>query len=88
MNRAPLIKGKVGVATQGEFLVKLHDWSTKNQVTTFFFEAFDEPWKGGGDNSGASEIEKNWGLFYEDRSPKKSFQKFINNKTKETKEKK
>jgi len=34
----------------------------------FFFEAFDEPWKGG-ENS--NEPEKNWGLFKIDRKPKK-----------------
>lgn len=42
-------------------------WSEKNKVLTFFFEAFDEPWKG---SSHPLEPEKHWGLFRIDRSPK------------------
>lgn len=45
----------------------LMEWSTKNNVLTFFFEAFDEPWKG---SSHPLEPEKHWGIFYADRSPK------------------
>lgn len=76
-----LIKGDVSIETQGKFLVKLDNWLTTNQVTTFLFEAFDEPWKGGGKNTGPNEIEKNWGVFYEDRTPKASFQNFILNRS-------
>lgn len=72
-----LIKGDVSIEAQEKFLIELDEWINENKVTTFLFEVFDEPWKGGGDNSGANEIEKNWGLFYENRTPKKSFQKFI-----------
>lgn len=43
-------------------------WSEENQVTLFFFEAFDEPWKGSSD---MSEPEKHWGIYFEDRTPKK-----------------
>ena len=46
----------------------LKKWSKLNNVTVFFFEAFDEPWKGNDDAPNAAE--KNWGIFYEDRSPK------------------
>lgn len=45
----------------------LNDWSEKNSVLTFVFEAFDEPWKGSPD---PNEPEKHWGLFTEDRLPK------------------
>jgi exo-beta-1,3-glucanase (GH17 family) len=72
-----LVKGEVSVAAQGEFLRKLEIWSVENKVTTFWFEAFDEPWKGGGENTGTNEIEKNWGVFYENRTPKESFKNFI-----------
>ena len=72
-----LIKGEVSYAAQEKFLLKLSEWIDKNQVTTFLFEAFDEPWKGGGENSGPNEIEKHWGVFYENRIPKESFQNFL-----------
>lgn len=72
-----LIKGEVGYAAQEKFLIKLSEWIDQNKVTTFLFEAFDEPWKGGGENSSPDEIEKHWGVFYENRTPKKSFLNFI-----------
>ncbi len=72
-----LIKGDVSVEAQEKFLIELDEWIKENKVTTFIFEVFDEPWKGGGENSGANEIEKNWGVFYENRTPKNSFQKFL-----------
>lgn len=49
-------------------------WSEKNKVLTFFFEAFDEPWKG---SSHPLEPEKHWGLFYADRKPKKAGLKLV-----------
>ena len=42
-------------------------WAKANNVTTFFFEAFDEPWKGGG-------TEGHWGLFSEGRKAKLAMQ--------------
>jgi len=72
-----LIKGEVSLKAQEKFLISINDWINKNKIITFYFEAFDEPWKGGGENSGIKEIEKNWGVFYEDRTPKESFRKFL-----------
>ncbi|MCH8567925.1 MAG: glycosyl hydrolase [Balneolales bacterium] len=46
---------------------KLMDWADGNQILTFFFEAFDEPWKGSPE---PLEPEKHWGVFKEDRTPK------------------
>ncbi|MGB3006597.1 MAG: glycoside hydrolase family 2 TIM barrel-domain containing protein [Chitinophagaceae bacterium] len=46
-------------------------WSEKNKVLSFFFEAFDENWKGSPD---PNEPEKHWGLFYADRTPKMAMQ--------------
>ena len=67
-----LMKGDVSENAQAEYL-KLHNsWVDSTKVTTFIFEAFDEPWKGGGEVSGPNEVEKHWGLFYEDRTPKES----------------
>jgi len=72
-----LIKGEVGLAAQERFLKKISDWIDQNNVTTFLFEAFDEPWKGGGEKSSPNEIEKHWGVFYENRTPKESFQNYL-----------
>lgn len=47
---------------------ELKAWGTDNNVTVFFFEAFDEPWKGNPDDPLGAE--KHWGLFYVDRTPK------------------
>lgn len=40
-------------------------YSTEKQVA-FIFEMFDEPWKG----SRPESSERNWGLYYVDRTPK------------------
>lgn len=45
----------------------LMNWTSKNNILTFFFEAFDEKWKGSSD---PMEPEKHWGLFKSDRTPK------------------
>jgi len=45
----------------------LMDWVQKENILTFFFEAFDEAWKGSPE---PLEPEKHWGLFYIDRTPK------------------
>ena len=72
-----LIKGEVGYEAQEEYLIKLNDWIHSKQITTFLFEAFDEPWKGGGAETGPNEVEKHWGVFYENRKPKKSFSRYM-----------
>lgn len=45
----------------------LVEWTTKENILTFVFEAFDEDWKGSPE---PNEPEKHWGLFYMDRTPK------------------
>jgi len=72
-----LVKGNVGLVAQEAYLIQHNEWVNKNKVTTFLFEAFDEPWKGGGENSPPEEIEKHWGVFYENRTPKESFQNYL-----------
>ncbi len=56
---------------QQVYFQDLMEWSARNKVLTFFFEAFDEPWKG---SSHPLEPEKHWGVFFEDRTPKKVMQ--------------
>ncbi len=72
-----LIKGEVGLAAQERFLTLLDSWINSRKVCTFLFEAFDEPWKGGGESSPPNEIEKNWGVYYENRLPKQSFTNYL-----------
>ncbi len=45
----------------------LVNWSMEDEILTFVFEAFDEPWKGSNE---PLEPEKHWGLFTVDRKPK------------------
>ena len=52
---------------QASYYKQLLDWTTKEKILTFVFEAFDEPWKGSPD---VLEPEKHWGLFTVGRTPK------------------
>lgn len=72
-----IIMADVSLKAQETFLIKLNKWINEKKVVTFLFEAFDEPWKGGGESSPENEIEKHWGAFYENRMPKESFQNFL-----------
>ena len=59
---------RAGEAEQARYYRELDEWAAGANVTVFFFEAFDEPWKGNPDNPAGAE--KHWGLFYVDRTPK------------------
>ncbi|MFT5505523.1 MAG: exo-beta-1,3-glucanase (GH17 family) [Gammaproteobacteria bacterium] len=52
---------------QKTYLEQLMNWSRRQEVMAFIFEAFDEPWKGSDD---PDEPEKHWGLYRENRTPK------------------
>ena len=52
---------------QAQYYSQIMDWSKENEILTFIFEAFDEPWKGSPD---PMEPEKHWGIFTVDRKPK------------------
>ena len=59
---------RAGEEQQMRYYQELYAWSAKRNITTFWFEAFDEDWKGAvNDPYGA---EKHWGLFTVDRRPK------------------
>ncbi|SMO43855.1 Exo-beta-1,3-glucanase, GH17 family [Saccharicrinis carchari] len=60
--------GNVNEKSQQIYYNDLVNWSDKEGILTFVFEAFDEPWKGSED---ANEPEKHWGLFTVDRKPKR-----------------
>ena len=51
---------EASVDSQKEYIKSLDEYAKKNDELFVFFEAFDEPWKGG-DNP--AEPEKNWGLY-------------------------
>ena len=55
-------------ADQARYFVELSKWAEVTNTTVFFFEAFDEPWKG--DEHDVFGAEKHWGLFNVDRTPK------------------
>jgi exo-beta-1,3-glucanase (GH17 family) len=63
-----LMKGPVGEEEQAVFCNSFAAWARRERVTTFFFEAFDENWKGGADPDDA---EKHWGFYRADRTPKR-----------------
>jgi exo-beta-1,3-glucanase (GH17 family) len=52
---------------QKRYYEELTAWAKANNVTVFYFEAFDEPWKGSG-------TEGHWGLFSVDRKAKLAMQ--------------
>ena len=52
---------------QRRYYQELMNWAEKEQVLVYYFEAFDENWKGSND---PLEPEKHWGLFRADRTPK------------------
>lgn len=56
-------------AAQQRYYREMAAWAGAANVTVFFFEAFDEPWKG--DPNSPLGAEKHWGLFKVDRTPKK-----------------
>jgi exo-beta-1,3-glucanase (GH17 family) len=59
---------------QADYYHQLIAWTQAENILTFVFEAFDEPWKGSPD---PLEPEKHWGLFFVDRTPKLVLQRII-----------
>jgi len=56
------------------YFEKLMAWVEEENILTFFFEAFDEPWKG---SSEPLEPEKHWGIYKVDRTPKLVMQQYL-----------
>ncbi len=57
-------------ANQKRYFDELYAWTARQNITTFFFEAFDEDWKGNNNDPNPNGAEKHWGLFTIDRKPK------------------
>jgi len=59
----PTVSPEQQVLFAGEFL----SWAKQEGVDSYFFDAFDEPWKC---ESGRPEVECHWGIYDTDRVPK------------------
>lgn len=68
------VRGKMGETEQQLVYRQLSDWARKRKITLFMFEAFDENWKG---DAHPDEVEKHWGLFRADRTPKLVMQQTV-----------
>lgn len=68
-----MIMEETNEAAQEKYLCQIFDWSEKNKVPMFVFEAFDEPWKG---SNNPDEPEKHWGIMDVHRKPKQFFKKY------------
>jgi len=63
--------GKANETNQKYFFEKYDAWVEKNKINSFYFEAFNEQWKGGFDGKNPmKKAEKHWGLYYSNRKPK------------------
>lgn len=62
---------------QLQYYSEIMEWAAQKNITTFFFEAFDEDWKGNPENMMGAE--KHWGLYTVDRKPKKVMQHLYSN---------
>jgi exo-beta-1,3-glucanase (GH17 family) len=58
---------------QKTYFDNLSEWTRKEQILSFFFEAFDESWKGSPE---PLEPEKHWGVYRIDRTPKLAVSQF------------
>lgn len=65
-----LMKGIADEATQARYHPEVTAWAREIRLPLLWFEAFDENWKGGDD---PDEVEKHWGLYRADRTPKAVF---------------
>ena len=72
--QSKLIKGEAGEAQQQLYYQQFTDWAGQEKICTFYFEAFDESWKGG---PHPNEVEKHWGLFQADREPKAALRSVV-----------
>ena len=62
----------VGEDEQTQYFKEINNWAEENNTLVFFFASFDSKWKGGGH---PLDPEKNWGVYYSDRTPKKVMKK-------------
>jgi exo-beta-1,3-glucanase (GH17 family) len=73
-----LIVGEASERAQKVFYDAYRQWLVDNHVVSYYFEAFDEKWKGGA-NKPDGIAEKNWGVFRSDRTPKMAVEGYYSN---------
>jgi exo-beta-1,3-glucanase (GH17 family) len=66
-NGRGILQHNVNEENQAVYYKDLTQWAEKEGILTYYFEAFDENWKGSPE---PLEPEKHWGLFKIDRTPK------------------
>ena len=59
---------------QAVFLKTMREWTNNNNISCFYFEAFNEPWKDAGNSSGS---ENHFGLFTVDGKAKYALWNFV-----------
>ena len=64
---AGMVNDQPTVENAAKYYKDFWAWTDSEKITAFMFEMFDEPWKGG---NNPQESEKNWGIYYVDRTPK------------------
>ncbi|MBN2866031.1 MAG: hypothetical protein JXK16_08495 [Thiotrichales bacterium] len=63
--------GEASVPNLKTFFDQYNDWINQEKIVSFYFEAFDEKWKGGFDGANPDDkAEKHWGVYYSNRQPK------------------
>jgi len=70
----------VNESYQQTYYEMLMEWTEREHILAFFFEAFDESWKGSPE---PLEPEKHWGLFKMDRTPKMALRRLLHQGTPE-----
>ena len=70
--QAQLMKGDATEYNQLMYFNQFSNWAIENKIPHHFFEIFDEKWKGG---EHPHEVEKHWGLYYSNRTPKQAMEK-------------
>jgi exo-beta-1,3-glucanase (GH17 family) len=73
-----LIIGEASESAQKVFYDAYRQWLVDNHIVSYYFEAFDEKWKGGEDKPDGI-AEKNWGVFRSDRTPKMAIKEHDSN---------
>jgi exo-beta-1,3-glucanase (GH17 family) len=71
-----LIIGQASEKAQAKFFKEYRNWLDSKHIVSFYFEAFDEKWKGGEDKPDGI-AEKNWGVFRSDRTAKEAVKQYF-----------
>ena len=64
---AGMVNDQPTVENATKYYEEFWNWADSENIVAYMFEMFDEPWKGG---NNPQESEKNWGIYYVDRTPK------------------